>query len=341
MRESKKKSINLKMATNDKVICEKCKKNLNLRSGKPIVCDGDCKLTFHMVCAGISTKKYDEYISDSTAYWFCDVCKSTRKKRISILIDGTSTKSPSAASSKTPTNATSDVRKNTNNSSKNDRVCLDDIYKLLQDLQKTVSAIQTDLSTHKDIIKQLTDQNISLRNENDELKHCVNNIESQIDDMKQRKILNNILICGVPTVDNENLGEVVNKIGNAIGYKVEPDDIINIHRKALPANSNSGLPPPIVVQFANSAAKSEMMAANKSKKLDSLIFLAEHVHPKRPIYLNEQLTRHKQFMFKEARQLKREGRIKYAWTRNGEIYVRKSEETPHVRFKNINQCHDF
>lgn len=326
------------MATNDKFICEKCKKNVNLRLGKPITCDGDCKLSFHMSCTGISAKNYDEYIADSNAFWFCDMCKKSRNQRRSLLIENTATKSPNLVSGKTTVNITSDSRK-INNQTKTDRFGFDDIYKLLQDLQKSVSEIQSDLSTHKDIVKQLTEQNISLRNENDNLKHRVDNIESQFDDMKQRKLNNNILICGVPTENNEDLRCIVNKIGSTIGIEIEPTQISNIHRKMLPANVSSGLPPPIVVQFTDSITKTSVMAANKSKKLDSLIISPKQ--PKRPIYLNEQLTRHKQFMFKEARQLKRDGKVKFAWTKNGEIYVRKNEQSPHVKFKNINQRNDF
>lgn len=261
--------------------------------------------------------------------------------RKSLLANTTTSKSPILVGSNNKTPVTS---KNTSKNSKqtnDDSIGFDEIYNLLQNLQQSVSSIQMELASYREIVTNLTEQNISLRNENVELKHRVDNIENQIEDMKQSHLNNNILICGVPEADKENLLSIVDTIGNTVGISVNSADICNVYRKKLPSNNSSGLPAPIVVHFSNTKMRNSILAASKTKQFDSHILPSELQHPKRPIYLNEQLTRRKQFLFREARQMKRDGIVQYAWTKNGEIYVRKNEGSPHVKFKNIDQRNDF
>lgn len=75
------------MAANDKVNCEKCKRILNLRTGKRIVYDGDCKLPSHMACVVMPAKEYDEYLKDPSVFWFCDLCLSLSYQLLRNLQD--------------------------------------------------------------------------------------------------------------------------------------------------------------------------------------------------------------------------------------------------------------
>lgn len=45
------------------------------------------------------------------------------------------------------------------------------------------------------------------------------------------------------------------------------------------------------------------------------------------IYINEVLTKRNQYLFKLARDQKREGKLKFTWFRNGRLLVRKTEKS--------------
>lgn len=68
------------MAENGKFICENCSKIINIRTGKPITCDGDCGKTFHA--------NYDDILKKpDVVSWFCNVCKMQRSNRRSTIIE--------------------------------------------------------------------------------------------------------------------------------------------------------------------------------------------------------------------------------------------------------------
>lgn len=77
------------------------------------------------------------------------------------------------------------------------------------------------------------------------------------------------------------------------------------------------------------------MTAKKSKRIDT--HTIDKTTLKRPIYINEHLTRNRQYIFKCTRDMKRNKKIEYTWTKDGNIYIRKNKDSPAVKIKNIDQ----
>lgn len=58
---------------------------------------------------------------------------------------------------------------------------------------------------------------------------------------------------------------------------------------------------------------------------------------KNNIYINENLTKRNKKLFKKARDLKRNGDVKYAWCKNGKIFIRKTDDSKVIVFNdNVN-----
>lgn len=55
----------------------------------------------------------------------------------------------------------------------------------------------------------------------------------------------------------------------------------------------------------------------------------------RKIYIAEQLTARKQYIFKVARDIKRAQIIKFAWAKNGEIFIMKTEKSRIIKVKTV------
>lgn len=153
------------------------------------------------------------------------------------------------------------------------------------------------------------------------------------------------MVCGIPQSETENLDAIIQTLGAALAVEIKPIDVETAYRKRLSGTNSSGLPSPIVIKFNNPKVKAAVMAAKTIHKINTdSIFnndSSNEVFDKRPVYISDQLTRHKQFVFKCARDLKKEKKIAYAWTKNGEIIVRKTENSPAIIIKHQDQLNDI
>lgn len=330
------------MATIDKINCERCSKNINLRSGKPLSCDGDCKKSFHLACAGVSSKRYDEIVKNSSVFWFCEKCTIQRNKRRSVILNN-NTAVHVNTSPKTTNYIASSSKSTQNTVESHQKIDINHIYAILERLEASVTVIKQDMENYKNIVQTLTDENTVLRNENDELKNRMTNVESYLENKKQQQINNNIIICGVQQKPEEDIKQIVSTITTHLEIDIQPEDICSAYRKptSKSATNSSGMPSPIVVTLRSKTIKDAIFAAKRGKNLSTRITEHNTQGSGRPIYINEQPTRHKQQIFKMARDLKREHRVEYAWAKNGDIYVRKTADSSAIKIVNKEQLNDI
>lgn len=59
------------------------------------------------------------------------------------------------------------------------------------------------------------------------------------------------------------------------------------------------------------------------------------------IYINEQLTIKANKIFYLARQLKKDKKIKYAWTRDGKVYIKQQESDEKIRITDEEELSKF
>lgn len=137
----------------------------------------------------------------------------------------------------------------------------------MERLEASVAGIKQELESYKTIVKALTNENIDLRNQNDQLKNRIGNVEIYLENRKQQQICNNIVICGIEQKPDEDMKNIVNTITAHLGIETQPDEICNVYRKPISksATSSSGLPSPIVVVLRNKSTQEAIIAAKKGK----------------------------------------------------------------------------
>ncbi|KAG8290382.1 polycystic kidney disease protein 1-like [Homalodisca vitripennis] len=118
-------------------------------------------------------------------------------------------------------------------------------------------------------------------------------------------------ICGNP----ETLAKV-------IGVSYTNQDFSIAHR--LPGRSNS-----IVAQFISRSRRAEWLAAAKRKRVNTTDL--SRSLPPGPVFINEHLTPHNKSVLWMARSLVKEGRLAYAWIKDGKILVRKTPSSKAVQ----------
>lgn len=157
---------------------------------------------------------------------------------------------------------------------------------------------------------------------------------------KQEQINKSIVISGLFANENENLLNIVAEISSTIKSSCKIEDIKTVFRKQDGGGAAGGMPPPIVVEFCNKNVRDNFLNKKKGVSL-STEAIKSYVGVARPIYIGESLTKFKQFVFKRARDLKRDNVVKFAWVKDGEIFVRESENSRIIKIKHPRQIDEF
>lgn len=91
-----------------------------------------------------------------------------------------------------------------------------------------------------------------------------------------------------------------------------------------------GDPKTIFLGFVSRLKKEEFIKARKVKRTLSLVDIypeKKGVEAKQPIYINESLTGTNKTLFGKCREYKKRNGVKFLWIKNGNIFMRKSENS--------------
>lgn len=166
------------------------------------------------------------------------------------------------------------------------------------------------------------------KEEIEELKKKVVQLERQIDNNDQYNRSNNIIISGIPENKNENVYEILSKIGATAGCQITREEVDFASRISPRLNRNitHGKPRNIVVKLTRRYLKDDLLAAIRKRKG---MFVSELQLPGTGrIYINDHLTPKNQNLLNQCRNIKMEKKILYCWVRNSKIFVRVSDTTP-------------
>lgn len=108
--------------------------------------------------------------------------------------------------------------------------------------------------------------------------------------------------------NEESAKEVVKLVAFELGVTLREFDICAAHR--LPNKKRT----PSFCETMDT--KTELVKRAKRKRLNI---------QGTPIYIGEHLTSATKLLLREAKQFKRENRIQFSWTRNGDLFVKRSE----------------
>lgn len=236
-----------------------------------------------------------------------------------------------------------------------------DMQRILIDIQKKVSAIpiiKKHLDTIQHSISMLSDKYDTLLSEQEiakekimKLEKLVNNannkcvylekcnlaLEQKVHEFDQKLRKHNLEIIGIDYLPNENLREVVSKIGEKIG--VGCDDIEWV-RRSHPYRSGMR-PPAILIGFKTSGIESRdswLVSRYKLKDITCSNIIGGQNNSK--IYINEDLTKTTRTLFYTAKK-ELHGNFKYIWVNNGKILVKKLEGDKAIWLKSESEISDL
>lgn len=136
-----------------------------------------------------------------------------------------------------------------------------------------------------------------------------------------------IEIHGIPLHQNENLEEIVIKIAENFDQQLKIEDIDEAYR--IKQNKDNRKNNPIMISFVRKSTKEKFMSMRKKRS-----FFTDEIGFKdirTQIYINEYLTKQRKELLWKTKQTKTEKKYKFLWTKNGNIFIRRTENSEIVR----------
>ncbi|PZC74933.1 hypothetical protein B5X24_HaOG207012 [Helicoverpa armigera] len=304
--------------------CKRC--DVQSRDGAMCV---SCKAKFDFPCAGITEAGWRR-LGERKLTWRCQNCKAAPVA------------SPQTGNLKTsPANSETIMLELQDLSSK---------LEALPALMESVKVIQRELAELKTIRQEVSEMKLSFESYHREIQALtskVTDLEDEIESMKktkeavvtlqdriaklerlqseneQRSRMNNIEIKGVPMSKDEDLFAIMAKIGEAIDFNVQKEQINYIAR--VPTR-NDKVNKNIICSVHNSYLKNDFItAAKKHKKLHAgdLGFQGST-----RVYINDHLTLENKLLLNKTKVQAAERGFEHVWVRGCKILVRKNSSSP-------------
>ncbi|XP_046393647.1 uncharacterized protein LOC124161377 [Ischnura elegans] len=340
--------------------CVKCGSSIK-RNQKQLTCD-TCKRLYHPHCASLSDTDLQTLV-ELQKTWSCDVCigESRNLRGDNTPVRATGHSAPSRTS---PENADDplaellhrmkqlqedhgDLKKTfiTWQDTFNDQTALlEQVNGKLDTLKEDQKKLTQKVSENSELLTGLSSKFVLIEEELSKVKGAVNVLQEKANDLdlklnkaEQSTLKNSVEIRGVPLFQDDDIQSVVIKICSFLGVHVSAEDIDGVFRPRPRHNSDSGThAPPIIVRFVRQSKKNEVIVKRRAKKnfssKDAGCFSdsTSLSQINQTIYIDEALTKYNRKIFALARGLKKEGKLKFVWVKNGKILVRQSETGPVV-----------
>ncbi|KAF6214146.1 hypothetical protein GE061_008885 [Apolygus lucorum] len=308
-----------------------------------------CASEFHLECVKI-TKEEFKFIRESKKPWYCQTCVRARRASLNddspIPARSSSTDSGKAKVQRDNPEPTMQKMMDAINSLREEVKVSNDAYiRKLDAHTKEIKDISAHLNQYSDLIQQNTEAINGLRTElmllnngvqdlrdrNKALERKVSTLQSIVEDMDQSALTNAVEISGIPVDQQKSVIELVELVGRAVNFEINKRMINNCFRRQGPVTaSNPGL---MFVSFISKLDKDAFMsAARRTANLTSrqLGFIdGEEIR----IYINHSMTYAKRKLLNMVKTYKRENNYKFVWTRNGKIFIRKSETSSIIEIR--------
>ena len=165
--------------------------------------------------------------------------------------------------------------------------------------------------------KPLKDSITAKDDEIKELKDTVSKLESKVEELEQHGRRDSLRIAGIPeNKEHDDTDTAILNICQAIAVDppVQPSDIAVSHRLG---KLQDGKTRQVIVKFATRNVRERVYSAKKNIKTARTTDASL-----KNVYINEDLTKYRANLAKEARDMRNSGLISDTWTQYGKILIK-------------------
>lgn len=180
-----------------------------------------------------------------------------------------------------------------------------------ESITKAVDTMIQEMQSQLVTLRQLYEEKLKRMEES--LKSCVDSCAEKYDRICRR---NELVVEGVPVKPEENLADYFSSMCLSLGYTDANLPMADLYRVRPPS---AGTKTPIVIEFALRSQRDAFFRRYLGTRKLSLNHLGFAAVTR--IYVNKSLTPFTRRLLSDALALKRNGKLRSAYTRNGVIYV--------------------
>lgn len=284
-----------------------CTKSMSGKGFK-ITC-GECNKCFHGSCVSISKSDLD-YLNSENLQWRCLPCQTERRRSMRF--------ETSASSGSVTLEDIMQTLKVIQDEQRQTKKEFNDSYELLY---KKIDDANTSLEQHRKEMQEYSAKMDKLEAENMVLRKQITQLETRFEEVEQYTRKNCVEIQGIPKEKNEDVVDIVQKVGDMVGFKIETNMIDNCHRLY---SKQDGSAPGIIVKFTRFLDKEEFLAKKRAKRELSTRYMGLKSDIR--IFVNESLSPARRKLHFLARGAKKEKGYTFLWTRGGKIFMRKNAD---------------
>lgn len=329
-----------------------------------------CSLKYHYDCLNFTNKKFKDISQDYKNSWVCPSCRSKLPKsdnsNTPIRGTGSTTDECSSVSNITfrrtnPVVNMEDGEELTLTAVKQliqesmdsfiDKIeqkirkivelKTKEIFKEVNDVKDSICYLNTQYEDIKTDLQLKCNQMKKLSEENDNLKTTIKDLGNRLTIMEQQTRMCNIELQCLPEHKTENLVTIVTQIASVSGMKLQEGDIFKCTRIAK-INPDNKRPRSVVVRFSTPRIRDTFMASVKqyNRKHRDNKLNTSHIGiggEKKPIFVVDHLSPEIKKIHALARETAKKLQYKFVWTKNGRVFMRKTETSEHIMIRKISQ----
>lgn len=268
--------------------------NETLTHKEDILICSECKSNIHFYCVGISEINFAKMTKNSKTRFTCKTCTDPPPKSDKINPNKLEEKMEELISSVTFMGLQFD------------------------DFNKKLDATLLEMN-------HLRTENAHIKNVNTRLTNEILEIKQKIEKIEQTNMGIGIEITGVPKTDNENCITKVKEIAKKLNIAINVTEASRI-------NQTENKPPLIIAKLETTEMRKKLISASKSQKLNANM-LSSNWKIENKIYINERLTKEKRILHSKTRAAGKDHNYKFVWISNGDILIRKNENSKITRIR--------
>lgn len=170
----------------------------------------------------------------------------------------------------------------------------------------------------------------------------ISKMKQKMNDMDQEQLSCDIIVRGIKQIETSEaeLGQLAFNLLFCLYENILDENIVMCKRLGNQSTSMK----PILIKLSNKTVKEEIMRSKKEKKVDCSMISLKGTRigaSTDAIYISDNLTPTNASLYYSARQLKRKGTVKFAWTKMGTVYICKDESSKAIRLSSHDQLSVF
>lgn len=197
-------------------------------------------------------------------------------------------------------------------------------------------------------LRIITEENINLKKKQEENKAIIKNMSTEIDELKckigeieQKDLRKKLNFVGLPSLNIEEQPKIINDILKEMNINITNEDIKNISKYENKTTKTTDY----TIELKNENLKTLILNKRKEKRIfinSKKQIISEDLNQtingsnqdKKPIYINEHLSKFHFDLLKHAKSLKQHG-YNYVWYKFEKIYVRKTGNSKIINIRSM------